>query len=157
MHGQVPVWCGDPERFADELLQWMEKAGATRYDPSVTQFEHALQSAALAAARPDSSNELVTACFLHDVGHLLAGEHEGTHGFLQRDVQHERIGARWLSRVFGPGVAEPVRLHVDAKRYLCTTDTDYYERLSASSRRSYDIQGGPMRDDEQAFRSSIDL
>jgi len=29
-------------------------------------------------------------------------------------------GADWLARWFGPEVTEPVRLHVAAKRYLCT-------------------------------------
>ena len=144
MNVRVPAWPCDHECFADALLQWMQEAGGTNYDPSVTQFEHALQSAALAAAVPGASKALIAAAFLHDVGHLLAGEHAGEDSFLMQDVRHELIGASWLSRVFGPDVTEPVRLHVDAKRYLCTTDAGYHERLSASSKRSFEMQGGGM-------------
>ena len=36
----------------------------------------------------------------------------------------------------------PIRLHVDAKRYLCATRPDYYERLSEDSKRSLKLQGG---------------
>ena len=154
MNVKAPVWQGDRECFADALLQWMKKTGGTNYDPAVTQFEHALQSAALAAAVPGASNALIAAAFLHDVGHLLADEHEGSERFLKRDVQHEHIGARWLSRVFGPEVTEPVRLHVDAKRYLCTSVTEYYACLSASSKRSLEVQGGRMGDAEiERFRA----
>ena len=48
---QAPKWQGDPKRFTAELLDWLEAAGATRYDEIVTQYEHAVQSAALAAQR----------------------------------------------------------------------------------------------------------
>lgn len=154
MNVKAPAWQSDGECFADALLLWMKEAGGTNYDASVTQFEHALQSAALAAAVPGASSALIAAAFLHDVGHLLAGEHDGDDSFLRRDVQHEHIGARWLSRVFGPEVTEPIRLHVDAKRYLCTSVAEYYARLSASSRRSFEMQGGRMSDAEiERFRA----
>ena len=38
------------------------------------------------------------------------------------DHGHEDIGALWLERQFGPEVTMPVRLHVAAKRYLCTVE-----------------------------------
>lgn len=31
-----------------------------------------------------------------------------------------------------------------AKRYLCATDRHYWEGLSASSKRSLEVQGGPL-------------
>ena len=38
---------------------------------------------------------------------------------------------------------EPIRLHVDAKRYLCARDgRGYYEALSDDSKRSLELQGG---------------
>jgi predicted HD phosphohydrolase len=40
-------------------------------------------------------------------------------------------------------VLEPIRLHVDAKRYLCATEAGYYDALSADSERSLALQGGP--------------
>jgi predicted HD phosphohydrolase len=42
-------------------------------------------------------------------------------------------------------VTEPIRLHVDAKRYLCATDDAYNDGLSAASVRSLRLQGGPFR------------
>ena len=37
---------------------------------------------------------------------------------------------------------DPIRLHVDAKRYLCAVDPAYHARLSADSKRSLALQGG---------------
>jgi predicted HD phosphohydrolase len=39
-------------------------------------------------------------------------------------------------------VLAPIALHVDAKRYLCATDPDYFTALSADSVRSLALQGG---------------
>lgn len=37
---------------------------------------------------------------------------------------------------------EPVRLHVEAKKYLCAVDSDYWESLSSASKQSLEWQGG---------------
>ena len=67
------------------------------------------------------------------------------------------IAGRWLTRWFGPEIAEPVRLHVDAKRYLCAAEPGYLERLSQPSRVSLELQGGPMTDEERRrFEASPD-
>jgi predicted HD phosphohydrolase len=47
-------------------------------------------------------------------------------------------------------VAEPVRLHVRAKRYLCTTDPTYFSQLSPASVLTLKLQGGLMSADEVA-------
>jgi gamma-butyrobetaine dioxygenase len=47
-------------------------------------------------------------------------------------------------------VAWCVRVHADAKRYLCATEPGYYDRLSAASRHTFRLQGGVMRADEVA-------
>ena len=60
------------------------------------------------------------------------------------DARHERSGGSWLARNFGPEVAEPARLHVDAKRYLCAAEASYLDGLSRASRQSLALQGGPM-------------
>ena len=39
---------------------------------------------------------------------------------------------------------EPVRLHVDAKRYLCHAEPAYWASLSDASRASLEVQGGPF-------------
>ena len=144
---RAPKWQGNPGRFVAELLGWLESAGATRYDEIVTQYEHALQSAALASQRRGHP-ALIAAALLHDVGHLLVDEHDGHTGLPARDLEHERVGAGWLSRAFGADVTEPIRLHVAAKRYLCSIDAAYYNGLSEGSRRSFVLQGGAMTGDE---------
>ena len=58
-----------------------------------------------------------------------------------------RAGSRAASR---PAVAEAVRLHVPAKRYLCATDRGYFGMLSPASVHTLALQGGPMQADEIA-------
>jgi predicted HD phosphohydrolase len=89
------------------------------------------------------------AALLHDVGHLLDGQDED---LAERglDGRHEEAGCAWLAHHFGPEVTEPVRLHVAAKRYLCSMDPSYLEGLSPASRLSLSLQGGPMGDQERA-------
>ncbi|MGE0850594.1 MAG: hypothetical protein AB7O44_13365 [Hyphomicrobiaceae bacterium] len=66
------------------------------------------------------------------------------------DDRHEETSARILEGLYGPLVAEPVRLHVAAKRYLCSTSEGYYGKLSEDSRASLALQGGPMTPEEVA-------
>ena len=121
----------------------MQNRGNGRYGLSaVSQLEHALQSAALAAER-NLGDEIVVAALFHDLGHLLVGRDVDLASQGIDDV-HEETGARTLERLFGCGVAEPVRLHVAAKRYLCGVNPAYYDKLSEDSRQSLALQGGPM-------------
>lgn len=115
--------------------------GELYFDEAVTQQEHALQCACL-AEKGGAAHALIVAALLHDVGHLLHGGREAAE--VGRDVRHEDIGARWLRQFFGPDVIEPIRLHVDAKRYLCATEAGYIRSLSSASRRSLELQGGPF-------------
>jgi hypothetical protein len=48
----------------------------------------------------------------------------------------------YLRYLFGKGVTEPIRMHVEAKRYLCFAIEDYWVTLSAASQRSLELQGG---------------
>jgi phosphonate degradation associated HDIG domain protein len=128
----------------DELFALYSSPVAHRmYDEDVTEVEHALQAAALARA-DDAPDQLVAAALLHDVGHLVSDDNATLEESLTEDFHHERVGARYLARWFGPEVTAPVALHVAAKRYLCATEDDYFEALSASSVRSLRLQGGPM-------------
>jgi phosphonate degradation associated HDIG domain protein len=127
----------------DDLFVLLESRGSGRYGLSaVSQLEHALQSAALAAQR-DLGDEVVVAALFHDLGHLLVGGDVDLASQGIDDV-HEETGAGTLERLFGPRVAEPVRLHVAAKRYLCGVNPAYYDKLSEDSRQSLALQGGPM-------------
>ena len=135
-----------------ELLAIYAGRATRRYGLSdINQLQHALQSAAH-AERDGCSPATVLAALLHDVGHMIhdLGEDPASAGV---DDVHEELGAQWLAERFGPDVAEPVRLHVAAKRYLCATEPGYFGKLSEDSVRSLELQGGPMSPDEvAAFR-----
>src|ERR1700740_2856533 len=137
----------------DNLLDLLATAGVGQYGKErVSQCEHALQCAFL--TEQAGAPTLVSAALLHDVGHLLysASNRPAKTGL---DDRHEELGARHLLGAFGPAVAEPVRLHVAAKRYLCATDPVYFGRLSAASVRSLELQGGPFGAAEAAaFRAT---
>lgn len=128
----------------NELVALYASPAARRmYDEEVTELEHALQSAALAQAE-GAPDHLVAAALLHDVGHLVSDDNVPLDEDLAEDFHHERVGARYLTRWFGPEVTAPVALHVAAKRYLCAVEPGYLEDLSPSSTRSLALQGGPM-------------
>ena len=106
----------------------------------VTQLEHALQTAHI-AEQSGADDGLVTACLLHDLGHLLAQQGE-TPTLRGIDDTHQYFALPFLRGLFPAGVLDAIKLHVDAKRYLCKVDAGYYERLSADSKRSLALQGG---------------
>ena len=57
---------------------------------------------------------------------------------------HEDSGAQILEGTFPEDVVASVKFHVSAKRYLCATDTNYFNCLSEASVHSLKLQGGPM-------------
>lgn len=134
------------ESFVDSIFALFDRLGDHTYGEAVTQLDHALQTAHHARSA-DEPAPLVAAALLHDIGHLLQkqGEDAADRGI---DALHERIGAAWLAQGFGPQVTEPVRLHVEAKRYLATREPGYLEALSPASLQSLALQGGPMNEAE---------
>jgi phosphonate degradation associated HDIG domain protein len=139
------------DTFVDEIFALYRLRGHEWYGERVTQLDHALQCALLArlAGAPDS---LVAAALLHDYGHLIddRGRLAETEGM---DGAHEAVGADALSAWFGPAVTQPIALHVAAKRYLCAVEPSYCAGLSAASRLSLRLQGGPLGPGEaDAFR-----
>jgi [1-hydroxy-2-(trimethylamino)ethyl]phosphonate dioxygenase len=130
-----------PTAVADAILTLLKDHGdAAYFGEPVSQRAHALQCAAL-ATREGAAPSLVAAALLHDIGHLLHGLDES---IADRgvDARHEDAGHDWLTRHFGAEVTEPVRLHVDAKRYLCAADPTYTAALSPASQQSLALQGG---------------
>jgi phosphonate degradation associated HDIG domain protein len=125
----------------------------------VTQLEHALQSGLL-AEEAGASEALVTAAFLHDLGHLIndQGTIENQYTPTLRGIndRHEYVAVPRLRALFGDEVLTPIRLHVDAKRYLCArgdglcggtmSGPQYLEALSPDSKRSLQLQGGVFSD-----------
>ncbi len=110
---------------------------------SVTALQHALQCAQL-AEWAQAEDSLVVAALLHDIGHFVEAPSASD---LFDDV-HEMRAVPFLATAFGPAVIEPVRLHVQAKRYLVATDRGYAATLSPASVHSLTLQGGPMCDEE---------
>jgi phosphonate degradation associated HDIG domain protein len=133
----------------DEIFRVFREYGAEEYlGERVSMTEHMLQSA-YAAEQDDAPPQLIAAALLHDYGHFI---HElpsdaADHGI---DTQHEEVAHAFLSEHFGPEIAEPIRMHVAAKRYLCATDPSYLSELSPASVHSLALQGGPYSPDEVA-------
>ena len=119
------------------------------YDETVTELEHALQTAALARVE-GATPELIAASLLHDVGHLVVDDVTPNGADRLEDRRHEAAGENFLSQWFGPEVTSPVARHVAAKRYLCAVDAGYLSELSPASVRSLHLQGGPMTQAEIA-------
>lgn len=141
----------DSAKIVEEIRQrFTEKGNAIYAGEPVTQTEHALQ-AAYSAEQAGETPELIVAALLHDMGHLLHQHDENcaTQGI---DDLHEKIGAQWLVQYFPESVTEPIRLHVAAKRYRCAIDPLYHSQLSAASKLSLQLQGGPFTSEEvEAF------
>ena len=114
----------------------------------VTQLQHALQSGFL-GEQAGAGDELVTAAFLHDLGHLLhdLGETPSIHGV--DDVHQYRV-LPFLRGLFPDSVINAIQRHVDAKRYLCATRPEYHDSLSDDSKRSLKLQGGIFSEGEAA-------
>jgi predicted HD phosphohydrolase len=105
-----------------------------------THLDHALQTAAVLRQEFPDDIELAVAGLVHDIGHLLPGV---------GDAEHAEAGAEAIRAALGDGVAGPVGLHVEAKRYLVARQSAYGEVLAADSVASLALQGGPMSADEQ--------
>jgi phosphonate degradation associated HDIG domain protein len=140
----------------DDLLGLYTDRGARRYEiqgrsGGVTQLQHALQCAAL-AADAGASDALVAAALLHDLGHLLV-EQAGAEMSATQDDLHQYKALPFLRPHLPAAVLEPIALHVDAKRYLCGIEPAYWAALSEGSRRSLELQGGPF--DAEAAQAFI--
>ena len=127
----------------DEILAvYIDKGSKDYGGERVNQLEHALQTAMLAEqAGADAS--LIVASLLHDYGHLIHNFNEDVFksGI---DDRHEVLGAENLSAYFDEAVTMPIRMHVEAKRYLCAIDQQYMKNLSSESIWSLKLQGGPF-------------
>jgi phosphonate degradation associated HDIG domain protein len=135
--------------IVEEILGILAAAEQREYfGESVSQLAHALQCAALAQSA-GARSDLVIAALLHDLGHLLDSPdalREGAVGV----INHDTVAAAYLrERGFSEDVAALVESHVNAKRYLTAVNTAYQHRLSDASRRTLELQGGPMSKAEQ--------
>lgn len=138
----------------DDLINLYDDRGEAWYGgEAVTQRQHALQCAWL-AERDGAAPSLLAACLLHDFGHLVhdLGEDVADRGL---DDAHELRAAKELAHLFPPAVLSPIRLHVTAKRHLCTSEPGYLDALSPASRQSLQLQGGPLSEGQCAAFMSM--
>ena len=141
-----------------EIVDLLNGRAHTWYgQEAVSQLEHALQCAHLAEVA-EESRETIVAALLHDLGHMLSANSQRPIFLMQAegdgesrdpdqtppitDDLHQYIALPFLRGVFGDAVLEPIKLHVEAKRYLCATDSNYWESLSPASKHSLVLQGG---------------
>lgn len=131
---------------------FIAKGGRMYAGEPVTQLQHALQSAQL-AEKSGASAALVVAALLHDLGHMANDQGE-TPTLRGIDDRHEYVALPFLRGLFDDAVLQPIRLHVNAKRYLCAkgdgtvNGAEYWANLSADSKRSLQLQGGIFSDAE---------
>ena len=146
---------GNQNSVQDTILKLFHDNGASMYGgEAVTQLAHGLQCAHF-AEMAGASPALIIAALLHDVGHLLHNLDDNAPEIGIDDL-HENLGALFLETYFPPSVTEPVRLHVAAKRYLCSKVEGYKEKLSHPSLVSLLLQGGAMNEVEMAaFEQNI--
>ena len=129
------------DKNAELIWSILSTKGHKQYGTeAVSQLEHALQCATLAETN-NATFELITASLLHDFGHLVhnLGEAAAEKGI---DDRHEYRALGYLKTLFSSAVTEPIRMHVDAKRYLCAVNQDYWDSLSPASKTSLELQGG---------------
>ncbi len=136
----------------NDITELLHTQGSNQYGgEAVSQLEHALQCAYLAEQAQETAHT-ITAAFLHDIGHLLSA---GKRSDLlltpapNGDDLHQYIALPFLRTVLPDAVLDPIKLHVDAKRYLCAVDKRYWSTLSDASKKSLELQGG-IYSDEQA-------
>lgn len=126
-----------------------ERCGDAEYlGEPVTMAQHMLQGATI-AEQNGLDETIIVGALLHDIGHFTS--EFGTFSMDDtEDRHHEDSGAEVLSRFFPSVITDCVRFHVAAKRYLCATKPDYFDRLSEASIHSLNLQGGPMSPEEVA-------
>lgn len=145
------------DNIVEYLIEMFNTKGQAEYlGEDVSQSAHMLQCAVV-ADQFDAKESLILASLLHDVGHFLHGFDAdcADHGI---DSKHEDVGDEFLKKFYPAEVTEPIRMHVDAKRYLCAVEEGYFDKLSEASVHSLKLQGGPMNEAEvKEFEASPHL
>jgi phosphonate degradation associated HDIG domain protein len=137
------------DTIVDFIGSIFDRRGGEEYlGEPVTMGEHMLQGATI-AEQNGQSEEIIVAALLHDIGHFTSEFGTFTIDDTE-DRHHEDAGAEVLERFFPKVITDCCRYHVAAKRYLCATRPEYYNRLSEASIHSLNLQGGAMNATEVA-------
>ena len=135
----------------DIIINYFQTNKELYVGEKITISDHMLQTAML-AEKSHSSKSFICSSLLHDIGHFII-EKPDLLVSNSLDGKHEEIGFKLLKNYFKPEVTEPIKLHVQAKRYL-SKKKSYYDLLSNPSKISLKLQGGIMNDEEsQKFTS----
>ena len=131
--------------IVDKIINKYQTNNSLYIGEKVTITKHMIQTAML-AEQNHSSESLICACLLHDYGHFIV---ENPDHLVSKSIdgKHENIAFNFLKNYFKPEIFEPIKLHVQAKRYLCRSKS-YWNILSEASKTSLKLQGGIMSDDE---------
>jgi predicted HD phosphohydrolase len=136
--------------MAERLLEAFSGAAARLYGGEpVTELAHSLQCAEL-AREAGADEDLQLACLLHDVGRFAVDPREifdkkdQSRGANPDARGHHDVGADLIAPWVPARVAWLVRMHVDAKRYLCAVEPAYWNTLTLGSRHTLTLQGGVM-------------
>ena len=137
--------------MADRLLDAMAHSAVRRYGTErVSELAHALQCAER-ARDAGADEELTLACLLHDVGRFAVDQSlvfDRVGGGRVGGRGHHEVGADLIAPHVAERVAWLVRMHADAKRYLCSTEPGYHATLSPASQHTLTLQGGLMSPEE---------
>ncbi|WP_171131993.1 MULTISPECIES: HD domain-containing protein [unclassified Ruegeria] len=139
------------------LADIFDRRGSEEYlGEPVTMAQHMLQGATI-AEQNNMPEEIIVGALLHDIGHFTS-EFGSYHPDDTEDRHHEDAGAAVLEQFFPSVITDCCRYHVAAKRYLCATKPAYFDRLSAASVHTLELQGGPMSAEEVAtFQANPNL
>lgn len=131
----------------NDLLNLYKKYGNCDYiGEEISQISHMTQAAML-AEKNNEPIEIVLACFLHDIGHLIQERELDMNGLGIKN--HEKIGAQLLRSYLIPEpIPTLVENHVKTKKYKVYKYKDYYNKLSDASKKTLVLQGGMMTKEE---------
>ena len=132
--------------LVDVVLELLAATADETYGERLSMLDHALQSAAGAAA-DDAGDEMVLACLLHDLGHILGRPVTGVFPATPRSAPGlcntcltRPLSSPFAAMSWPSGTAWP-------------SSRDYHDHLSKASQMSLAEQGGPLcADDAEVFR-----
>lgn len=132
---------------SDIIINIYKQYGSKDYiGENMTQIEHALQCAYYAKQK-NYDKDIIIAALLHDIGHIIPQDNETMANL--GVLRHENKGAEFLKKLnYSDKICSLVRNHVDAKRYLCTKNDSYTNKLSDASLKTIKYQGGLMTNKE---------